>query len=396
MRKRVVILVLGFAVAAISVILFTRPGSEPKVLWATSITANWVSPPTIAADGTLYLGEIDGNLCALAPDGTLRWKNSIRPVRRLDALAIGADDAIYAVMMGGEVAAFRRQGSLSWATNLGAPMFSALAIGANNTIYVGSETNKFYALNPDGSTSWEFKTVAQRSENAALGPDGTIYFVSRDALYALNADGSLKWACTNAASFMNHPIVGPDGTVYLQCWTNFCAIRPDGTMKWSILNYGNQHSALLDGRGTLYICDYEGVMALEAATGKRIWKNYTKAMSFAGFALASDRTVYFSGLNSTIYGLDRNGKLKWSFRRHPYLGDGALAQMINRIRSWRWRGKAHFPCGFTLAEDARLYAIMPDRKLYALEVPAGLDTNAPWPMFKHDVQHSSGAKVLEK
>ena len=50
------------------------------------------------------------------------------------------------------------------------------------------------------------------------------------------------------------------------------------------------------------------------------------------------------------------------------------------------------PMGFTLAEDNRLYAIMPDAKLYALEVPAGLDTNAPWPMFKRDVRYSGAVR----
>jgi len=39
---------------------------------------------------------------------------------------------------------------------------------------------------------------------------------------------------------------------------------------------------------------------------------------------------------------------------------------------------------------------MADSKLYALQVSCGLATNAPWPIFKHDVRHSGGASGMTK
>jgi len=116
-----------------------------------------ISSPTIASDGTIYVGSFDNNLYAFNPDGTKRWQ-------------FATSDAV----------------------------FSSPAIAADGTIYVGSLDSTFYAVNPDGTQRWTFTVGDGIESSPALGPDGTIYFGSYDHyLYTVPGDGPLAntpWA----------------------------------------------------------------------------------------------------------------------------------------------------------------------------------------------------------
>lgn len=65
--------------------------------------------PAVGADGTVYVGAADGNLYAITPAGTLKWKFQAK--------------------------------ELSW--------FSSPAIGANGTIFIGASDFNLYAIGRD-------------------------------------------------------------------------------------------------------------------------------------------------------------------------------------------------------------------------------------------------------
>src|SRR5208282_3352544 len=79
------------------------------------------SSPAIGADGTIYVGSLDGNLYALTDGGqgtvTQKWK-------------------------------FATSGDVD----------SSPAIGADGTIYVGSLYYNLYAVNTNGTQKWKFDT----------------------------------------------------------------------------------------------------------------------------------------------------------------------------------------------------------------------------------------------
>jgi hypothetical protein len=141
-----------------------------------------ISSPTIASDGTIYVGSFDNNLYAFNPDGTKRWQ-------------FATSDAV----------------------------FSSPAIGADGTIYVGSLDSTFYALNPDGTQRWTFTVGDGIESSPALGPDGTIYFSSYDHyLYTVPGDGPL--ANTSGAMFRHD--LQHTGSIQADPSTGNSALRP--------------------------------------------------------------------------------------------------------------------------------------------------------------------------
>src|SRR5712692_7029823 len=111
-------------------------GSETSTLRWKYTTSTFVgSSPAIGSDGTVYVGNGDGNLYAINPDGTLRWKYTTGNFVR-----------------------------------------SSPAVGPDGTIYVGSEDNNLYALNPDGTLKWKYLTAYfVEFSSPALASDGTVY-----------------------------------------------------------------------------------------------------------------------------------------------------------------------------------------------------------------------------
>ncbi|MHB8419755.1 MAG: choice-of-anchor D domain-containing protein [Myxococcales bacterium] len=102
--------------------------------------------PAIGADGTIYVGNVDG-LYAL--DGATGAVKSGFPFKCADA-------------------------------------DSAPAIGGDGTIFFGCADGTFYAVNPNGTQRFAYKAAARISSSPAIGPDGTVVFVADDGnLYAL-------------------------------------------------------------------------------------------------------------------------------------------------------------------------------------------------------------------
>ncbi|MEI6309619.1 MAG: stalk domain-containing protein, partial [bacterium] len=96
------------------------PGPAQAVFrWQFSTGGAIDSSPVLAQDGTLYIGSSDGNLYALASDGTKRWE---------------------------------------FAT--GGAIHASPAIGGNGTIYLPSSDGLFYAISPSGSEVWRYPIEA--------------------------------------------------------------------------------------------------------------------------------------------------------------------------------------------------------------------------------------------
>jgi len=139
-------------------------------------------PPSIATDGTIYVGSYDDYLYALHPDGTLKWK--------------------YKLKYGTE-------------TNP--------SIGPDGTIYVGDD--RLYAINPDGTLKWTFNLGSNQDifqSSPAVSADGIIYVgtnigeTSGGDIIAVNPDGTERWRHRIADDWVDSsPCIGKDGAVYI-------------------------------------------------------------------------------------------------------------------------------------------------------------------------------------
>ncbi len=158
---------------------FTPKGKE---IWKYHIEFS-ESSPTVAPDGTIYIGAGHDNrgFIALNPNGKEKWF-------------------------------FKTPNDISLIPGL----------AKDGTIYVGEWDGMFYAFNPDGSIKWKVKTpkgVEALISSPAIGAEGTIYFGAKDGLHAYYPDGTEKWHYEEKISgVVSSPAIGSDGTIYVGSW----------------------------------------------------------------------------------------------------------------------------------------------------------------------------------
>ena len=164
-----------------------------------------VSSPVIDANGTIYLG-----LCAVNPNGTIKWK------------------------LGGG-------GGFN-------------AIGKDGTVYVLSHlSNHLIAVDPNGTIKWKRKVGQAFSSGSPLVDENNIIYVAtsniwptRGNLTALYPNGTIKWSislpgpCTPALH---------NNTIYIDCFGDgylYAIFANNGTIKWK-RKVGNPDAKLTSG-----------------------------------------------------------------------------------------------------------------------------------------------------
>jgi len=141
--------------------------------------ASWIiySSPAIGEDGTIYFASTDGNVYALNPDGSEKWRRSLGSSTFVfSSPALG----YYNLYIG-----------CKYAT--GGPVMSTPAVAARDSsdelIYVGSYDHYLYAVNQAGTLQWRFQTAGPIYASPNVDQDGTIYVGSHDGrFYAVNGD----------------------------------------------------------------------------------------------------------------------------------------------------------------------------------------------------------------
>jgi len=257
------------------------------------------STPAIAEDGTIYVGAWDSCLYAINPDGTKKWKfNAGDDIASSPVIA--DDGTIYFGTMGSDcnIFAVNPNGTEKWRYPTGYYITSDPAIGEDGTVYIGSGDNYFYAMNPDGTLKWRFKTGHYVKGPPSIAEDGTVYIGSWDgyfyALYPNN--GTRKWRCSIGGGSETNPSIAEDGTIYIG-GRKLYAVYPNGTMKWSFgLGEGHIHqsSPTISADGTIYFgTDDTGYIYAVNPDGTQKWrKKIANKWVESSPSIAKDGTVY--------------------------------------------------------------------------------------------------------
>lgn len=255
---------------------------DGSVKWSFD-TGGRTHSPAVASDGTIYVGSGDlgfggggdpGAVYAVNPDGTQKWSYQTDAEVKGDP-AIGPDGTVYVGDRDGNVYAFNSDGTLAWSFSTNGDVFSDPAIGPNGTVYVGSNDNSLYALGEDGSLEWTFETGDNVRSSPAVGGEGRIYVGSRDGrLYALSPEGAEVWS-VGLGGPVGTPAIGGDGRIYVGAGSTFYAIgrgtgdsgvpiapvadstQQPGSEFWVDIKVGSDESEVQNLFGTSFTLDYD-------------------------------------------------------------------------------------------------------------------------------------------
>jgi len=200
------------------------------------------NPPSVAADGTIYIGET--NLWAFNPDGTIKW--TCKDVSVWTTPVIDSDGTIY-VCSSRELHAVDPDGNLKWSYKVEDRVYSSPSIGPNGTICFCSDDGYLYVINSDSTLKWRYETgVGTRYVSPAIDEEGTVYIGANDGfLYAINSDATLRWRYEIGTS-MSSPAIGSDGTIYVSSSDGYLyAIRgsaPLADSPWPMVGHDPQHT----------------------------------------------------------------------------------------------------------------------------------------------------------
>ena len=235
--------------------------------WSASLPAGAIANGAAAlgsvsaADDTLYVKAQDGKLYAVnAANGSVKWTFPVPGVSYAPP-SVGADGTVYIGADNSVLYAVSPGGAQKWTFTADAAIYTAPAIDGSGNLYFGTLGGTFYSLSKSGALRWSFAAKNSISSSAALGTNGLVFFGSYDHhLYALNvATGALQWSYMLGSEVRaSSPAVDSNGVVYVGCYDgNLYAINPDGSLNRTFPTGGWVRSSPVIFGTNLYFGSYD-------------------------------------------------------------------------------------------------------------------------------------------
>lgn len=247
--------------------------SEGSIRWVFESPGNEFSgsSPAIGPDGTIYIASTDfssAELFALAPEGTLRWKQSIGFFSG-DSPAVGPDGTIYirarrsSSALDAQMIAIGPNGTLLW-TFLMPGGETMPSIGPGGTIYVAAYDNFLYAISPGGLLKWKQQVSAVYQSvfsDLSIDEDGNIYIGAHDDKKVVSFDpsGGIRWSRPVGFPVDCIGAIDKDGALYIgtNSGGGIFSLSQDGSVRWRFVLPDSPFDVLgcpvLDNANTVYV-----------------------------------------------------------------------------------------------------------------------------------------------
>jgi outer membrane protein assembly factor BamB len=248
----------------------SNPGHE---IWRYCAEGAVDTGIAIDVDGTLYFGDFHGDLTALNPDGSVKWKYTTGHIITMSTPCISEDGALFFGSHDDRLYALNPDGSLKWKINLGGSIGGTPAIADDGTIYVGHHGDEMVAVNPNGSIKWKYPTGDFITSDPAIADDGTIIFGSADDwVFVLHPNGTLKWKYETPLGVKGGASIDDNGIIYIASWGGYLyAFYPNGTVKWETeIGEGSETTPCFGSDGTIYV-SYNKLWAINPTDGSVKW-----------------------------------------------------------------------------------------------------------------------------
>jgi len=295
----------GMAMSAEGVLYITRDGwliavapnaqgeCRASVMWSYVLPAPTVRIPAVALDGTIYAAA-GSDLCALSPDGKLKWQYHHPGPAEFGDPIVGYDGRVY-LGWGADLVAVDPGGELAWTRNLLA--LSTPLIAPDGTLF--TQNGRWCEWTGADGTHKGAHSTFHTFTKAAYGDDGTLYLPDLSiGLAAHGPDGALRWQAKRAGDVLG---VGGDGTIYVRY------VRPPDDVDRLVTAPGESLGASPEGSPVAVTPD-----------GQPQW-GYTPKLPpprepgrVVGLTIAADGTVY-CGYHQCIAAINPDGSEKWLF-----------------------------------------------------------------------------------
>lgn len=208
--------------AVVAVDLTTGIVSDPLVEAGDRI---WGAPAY--ANGTLFVGSLDGKLRAVAADGTERWSDSLGSIAG-DVTVDG--DTVYVGTLDSHLHAVdATTGSERWDFK-GSNWFWARPLVTSDTIYAPTTVGTVHAIDrATGNGKWESKPTSAQIHASPVLVGGVLVIADRDGhIHGLDpSTGAELWEQQQAdESFLADPLVLESAVFYLSKDGTLVRVRP--------------------------------------------------------------------------------------------------------------------------------------------------------------------------
>ncbi|AIE86731.1 PQQ-binding-like beta-propeller repeat protein [Fimbriimonas ginsengisoli] len=294
-------------------------------------------------DGTVYIGAGDGRVRAIdALTGSIMWQRDVdAPVT--SSPAVTAREVVVVTQDGRVVALDRQKGEPIWNYKIGpdAPVWQGIngdywtssATVSGDVAYVGGGNGDVIALDVhSGTRKWKFHAPTRFHTTPAVA-NGMVYLGGFDGVfYAIGAEtGILKWSYRTLGATLDSSKFGFDrktiqssaavseGKVYFGARDGllYCLNARTGAFVWSydhVMSWVNTSPAVADGVVYAGSSDKRFLQAVNAETGKEIWRVPTGLMWTSPAVAGSE--VFSTDGDGRFIAFDRKtGARKWEIAR---------------------------------------------------------------------------------
>lgn len=244
-----------------------------SLAWSHTYTQPVTTTPLIDGETVLF-GARDGKLYAYgSADGSDRWQYAAKD--GIGASPVIAGDAVVVADYSGTVACLNlKDGAAIWTSTLPAKVVATPCV-AGGEVLVGCMDGNAYSLSLEtGRRLWKVAT-AGRIRAPIAGSKEQFYVASYDGkVYAVSqGSGVVRWSAEVGGNLNSAPaaddarvIAGGDrGIVALDAAT--------GKRLWDFKTPGPVHAAVLMANGRIYVGSNDGnVYCLDAASGVEVWR----------------------------------------------------------------------------------------------------------------------------